>query len=158
MSTALTARIIDEYATAARALPSSGTAADRRRAALAVLTAQGLPTSRDENWKYANLRPLERLRFVPAVSSGAATRLSVSAAELPPALPACARYVFVDGLFAPALSAPAASGNASVTPLASVEHTTAASTPQDSVDERFLALNEAFATDGAAIQVSADRS
>jgi Fe-S cluster assembly protein SufD len=156
MSTALTARIIDEYATAARALASSGTAADRRRAALAVLTAQGLPTSRDENWKYANLRPLERLRFVPAVSSAAATRLPVSAAELPPALPACARYVFVDGLFTPALSAPAASGNASVTSLASVEQTTVASTPQDSVDERFLALNEAFATDGAAIQVSAD--
>ena len=26
----------------------------------------GLPTTRDENWKYANLRALERLRFVPA--------------------------------------------------------------------------------------------
>jgi Fe-S cluster assembly protein SufD len=154
MSTALTARIIEEHATAARALPSSGTAADRRRAALAVLTAQGLPTSRDENWKYANLRTLERLRFVPAASSAAATTQAVSAADLPAALPACARYVFVDGLFAPALSAAAASGNASVTPLAAVAPLAGPAAP-DSVDERFLALNEAFATDGAAIRVSA---
>jgi Fe-S cluster assembly protein SufD len=159
MSAPLTARIIEEYASASRALPSSGAAADRRRAAIKVLTAQGLPTSRDENWKYASLRTLERLRFAPA-SSAAATTVPVQAADLPAAVPGCVRYVFVDGVFAPALSPRADSGAASVAQLAAVSTAqptlaTAASADQHSGDERFLALNEAFATDGAAIRVAA---
>jgi Fe-S cluster assembly protein SufD len=163
MSTPLTARLIEEYASASRALPSSGAAADRRRAAIQALTAQGLPTSRDENWKYANLRALERLRFAPASSSGTAPTARVQPADLPVAVPGCARYVFVDGVFAPALSPRTDSGAAIVTPLASVSAAqpapaTATSADQHSGDERFLALNEAFATDGAAIRVAAAAS
>jgi Fe-S cluster assembly protein SufD len=156
MNTPLTTRIVEEYASASRALASSGAAADRRRAALAALTAQGLPTSRDENWKYANLRSLERLRFAPAANAASATNLSVLAAELPPALPDCTRYVFVDGLFAPALSAPAAAGAATVTSLAPAPAAGRTAAPRDTLDERFAALNEAFATDGAAIHVTAE--
>src|SRR5947207_12251335 len=66
MSAPLTARIAEEHVLASRALAPPPALAARRRAALAALAAQGLPTSRDENWKYANLRPLERLRFAPA--------------------------------------------------------------------------------------------
>src|SRR5579863_786538 len=99
MSTPLTTRIVEEYASASGALPSSGAAAARRRAAIESLTAHGLPTSRDENWKYASLRALERLRFSPAANAAAATNLAVRAADLPPALPDCTRHVFVDGLF-----------------------------------------------------------
>jgi Fe-S cluster assembly protein SufD len=160
MSTPLTARLIEEYASAARALPSAGAAADRRRAAIKALTAQGLPTSRDENWKYANLRTLERLRFAPACASATATTARVQAADLPASVPGCARYVFVDGVFAPALSPRTDSGAAIVTPLASPcaaqpASTAAAAADRYSGDERFLALNEAFATDGAAIRVAA---
>src|SRR5207302_131939 len=114
MSTPLTARIVEEHANAVAALPPAGPTAARRRTALAALSAGGLPTSRDENWKYANLRPLERLRFVPA-----APAQPVAATDLPAAIPGFARYVFVDGAFAPALSAPLNATAAAVTPLSS---------------------------------------
>ncbi len=162
MSTPLTSRILEEYASASRALPSSGAAAARRRAAIEALTAQGLPTTRDENWKYANLRGLERLRFVPASSPGAATTARVQLTDLPAALPGCVRYVFVDGVFAPVLSATATDGHGLVTSLAAsaapaTEPGLQTETPADERrgDERFLALNEAFATDGAVIRVPA---
>src|SRR5436305_7464828 len=99
MSTPLTARIVEEHANAVAALAPAGPTAARRRTALAALSAGGLPTSRDENWKYANLRPLERLRFVPA-----APARPVAATDLPAAIPGFTRYVFVDGAFAPARS------------------------------------------------------
>jgi Fe-S cluster assembly protein SufD len=155
MSTPLTTRIVEEYASASRALPSAGAAADRRRATIESLTAHGLPTSRDENWKYANLRALERLRFSPAANAATATNRSVLAADLPPALPDCTRHVFVDGLFAPHLSAPGAAGATTVTSLAPAPAVARTAAPRHTVDERFAVLNEAFATDGAAIHVAA---
>jgi Fe-S cluster assembly protein SufD len=158
MSTPLTARIVEEHANASRALPPAGAAAARRRTAIAALTSSGLPTSRDENWKYANLRPLERLRFIPAPPAP-----PVAATDLPAAIPGFARYVFVDGAFAPALSAALNSTAAAVTPLAAAPEAghAAAAVPAHtpavgaSADERFALLNEAFATDGAAIRVAA---
>jgi Fe-S cluster assembly protein SufD len=62
-----------------------------------------LPTNKDENWRYANLRPLAKAK-VEAVAAEAAPRAAV---ELPAALPGYERWVFVDGLFAADLSAPA---------------------------------------------------
>ena len=158
MSTPLTARIVEEHANAAAALPPAGPTAARRRTAIAALTASGLPTSRDENWKYANLRPLERLRFIPAAATAA-----LAATDLPAAIPGFARYVFVDGAFAPALSAPLDSTAAVVTPLSAASDTGRAPAvvpaqtpaPGAGADERFALLNEAFATDGAAIRVAA---
>jgi len=152
MSAPLTARIAEEHVLASRALAPPPALAARRRAALAALAAQGLPTSRDENWKYANLRPLERLRFVPAP-----VQRALAAAELPAAIPGFARYVFVDGAFAPALSAPLDATTARVAPLAAAADaspTAAVPTPRPaSADERFALLNEAFATDGVEIRL-----
>ena len=152
MSAPLTARIAEEHVLASRALAPPPALAARRRAALAALAAQGLPTSRDENWKYANLRPLERLRFVPAPGTA-----SLAAAELPAAIPGFARYVFVDGAFAPALSAPLDATTARVAPLtaaADASPTAAVPSPRPaSADERFALLNEAFATDGVEIRL-----
>jgi Fe-S cluster assembly protein SufD len=69
-----------------------------------------LPTSRDENWRYANLRPLAKAR-VDAVVPGQ----SVSGAPaLPPVLPGYERWVFVDGHHAPDLSTVAAGSCASL--------------------------------------------
>ena len=103
LTPALAQRLTAEHASAARAL--TGPAAGRRASALEALLAAGLPSTRDENWKYANLRPLEKLRFLPAATAGGHAA-PVTAALLPPAVPRFARYVFVDGVLAPALSAP----------------------------------------------------
>jgi len=153
MSTPLTTRIAEEHAHASRALAPAGALAARRRTALSALTAQGLPSSRDENWKYANLRPLERLKFTPAPGSA-----PPAAADLPAAIPGFARYVFVDGAFAPALSAPLGATSAVITPLAAAADAPgAAAVPFSraaSADEGFALLNEAFATDGVDIRVA----
>jgi Fe-S cluster assembly protein SufD len=141
MSTPLTSRIAQDYALAA---PAAGA---RRRAALAALTATGLPTSRDENWKYANLRALERLRFVPAAAGAPA-----DASLLPQAVPGFTRYVFVDGRFAAQLSA--APGGPFGT-LAGAPEAAGPAPAERGGDERFALLNEAFATDGARLSLPA---
>ncbi len=61
--------------------------------------ANNLPTNRDENWRYANLRPLTKAR-IEAVAPGAAP----AGVELPALLPGYERWVFVDGRFAAAHS------------------------------------------------------
>jgi Fe-S cluster assembly protein SufD len=63
-----------------------------------------LPTNRDENWRYANLRPLAKAKR-DAVVPPASPLASIA---LPAALPDYERWVFVDGQFAAALSSPAA--------------------------------------------------
>src|SRR5215467_1998530 len=132
---ALTDRIAEDFASSAQALQGGGQAAAvGRRRALDALAAKGLPTSRDENWKYANLRSLERARFVPAPP----VETLPAAAELPPALPGIARYVFIDGHFAPAVSAPLEAGVVSRTPQAGNGATMA--------DECFFFFNDTATT------------
>ena len=60
-----------------------------------------LPTNRDENWRYANLRPLAKAK-AEAVDAGPTPEIM-----LPARLPDYERWVFVDGRFAADLSAPA---------------------------------------------------
>jgi Fe-S cluster assembly protein SufD len=81
-------------------------------------TVTALPSTRDENWKYAPLRGLERLRWEPAdtltdgavesaraLLAGAASGAVPNGAAPNGAAPAdAARWTFVDGHFAPALS------------------------------------------------------
>jgi Fe-S cluster assembly protein SufD len=147
MSAALTARIAEDFAAAQALAPER--VEGRRRAAFEVLHAAGLPSTRDENWKYANLRALERLRFVPAAAAAAPQGLS-----LPAPLEGFSRYVFVDGRFAPEFSAAAVDSFAS---LASAQQALTVSSPTGArgTDERFALLNEAFATDGARLHLAA---
>jgi Fe-S cluster assembly protein SufD len=162
MASPLTTRIAQEHAAFERALPARSAGAARRRAAMTALAASGLPTSRDENWRYANLRPLERLKFSPVAAPATAGAGPTLAAALPPALPGFARYLFLDGVFAPALCAPLRTPGAVLAPLAAAgdgtpaaEHTAPG---EPSSEERFALLNDAFATDGAAIHVLAPGS
>lgn len=109
MSAALSKRILDEFATVHESLPASVVSPEQRKEAIQALAARGLPTTRDENWRYTNLRPLERARFAPvaATAAGSApTLLLPSASDLPPKLDGFSRYTFVDGAFVPDLSAP----------------------------------------------------
>src|SRR5579863_3970369 len=104
MSTPLTARIAAEHARTLGALPPQLAGGARRRAAMEALATAGLPGARDENWKYANLRPLERQSFTPAPLNSRPPPAAAPAVQLPERLPDFARYVFIDGNFAPALS------------------------------------------------------
>ena len=61
-----------------------------------------MPTNRDENWRYANLRPLAKARPEAVDASAATTDITV-----PPLLPGYERWVFVNGRLAPYLSRPA---------------------------------------------------
>jgi Fe-S cluster assembly protein SufD len=180
-------RIVQEHAAAqavaaaSGGLPSSVVSAERRRRAIEVLTAKGLPTSRDENWKYANLRPVERVKFASVAQS---KRSNVVASDLPPTVANYARYVFVDGVFAAELSATGSPNGVTVTSAASLAGPAAgaavqlkssaggsdglksvtsrvtsggtsgfADAPVSNVatDERFALLNDAFAVDGARV-------
>jgi Fe-S cluster assembly protein SufD len=93
MST-LAERLFEELA----ATPDAPAAAVGLRAALA----QGLPTNRDENWKYAALRGLDKLRLAPVPP--AASALAAAGTLLPARLDGHLRIVLVDGQLAPSLS------------------------------------------------------
>ena len=69
-----------------------------------------LPTNRDENWRYANLRPLAKARADAALTDAGAH----ASIALPPPLPGYERWVFVDGQYAAKLSAPAAQSHATL--------------------------------------------
>lgn len=142
MSSPLLNRIAAEHDVALAAQSPSPEVRAHRRDALKRLLDRGLPTTRDENWRYANLRVLDKASFLPGTSAAA-----VAAADLPAPLEGFARFVFVDGAFAPQLSAaPGAIGAAVLSRLQG---------ELPSHDQAFALLNEAFANDGADIQVSA---
>jgi Fe-S cluster assembly protein SufD len=144
MAASLATRIAEQHAEAATSLPGDVVSRERRRSAIETLAVEGLPTTRDENWKYANLRPLDKVRFAPLASASRAVAL----ADLPAAVEGYARYTFVDGVFAPALSSPVGKPGITVGTL----HDSGASSK--SKDARFALLNDAFATDGASIRVA----
>jgi Fe-S cluster assembly protein SufD len=165
MSAALSKRVLDEYAAVRDTLPADVVSPERRQEAIQALAARGLPSTRDENWRYTNLRPFERARFVPvaaAATAGAAVQAPPAAAELPAPLEGFARYTFVDGVFAPELSSPGEQTGLAVRSLlrASKAAATVTQLPRglpalSSLPEARLALlNEAFATDTATVHVS----
>ncbi len=150
--------LLDRIAAEHSALAAGGSAVAhaRRRRALDALVAGGLPTGRDENWRYANLRPLERVRFVPArVAPAAAPDLQAVASLLTASVPGFARYVFVDGVLARQLS------TGSLAPSDAPVRVSAGAPSTPAIDERrpesaFALLNEAFAIDG--LRVEAEES
>jgi Fe-S cluster assembly protein SufD len=145
MSAALATRIAEDFAAAAPASHEQ-----QRQTAMQSLTKNGLPTSRDENWKYVNLRPLEKVRFAPASGEGKTT---VEGGDLP-AMVGRSRYTFIDGVFAPALSSPTTNSDVAFTSMQASAPRAAGGSLDLPADLRFALLNEAFATDGAQIEVA----
>ncbi len=131
-----------------------------RRAGLERFAALGFPTLRDEDWRFTNLAPLTALPFqlAPAASDhaiGPGALAGLAFAHLPGD-----RLVFVDGRYAPELSAVKPHpGGVVVTNLAAALKTHAGALEPhltrlaDSEGQAFTALNEAFFTDGAFIQL-----
>jgi len=175
MAASLATRIAEQHAAAAASLPGDVVSRERRQRAIETLAVEGLPTTRDENWKYANLRPLDKVRFAPLAEAGTATAgstPSVTLADLPAAVEGYSRYVFVDGVFVAALSAAVGKNGITVSThrdalgaAASASSPASSSTTMVTVaagagapaknDARFALLNDAFATDGATIKVAA---
>jgi Fe-S cluster assembly protein SufD len=129
-----------------------------RRDALDWVADHGLPTRKDEDWKYTRLRPMETVAFEPAAP--AAGRPTDSALDsLTGGSPTC-RLVFVNGYLSPALSrlGELPSG-VTVTNVASVltedDETLRPLLADPSRDHvhAFSALNTALAEDGALIRL-----
>lgn len=147
---ALAKRVLDEYAAARDSLPAGLISPRRRQEAIETLAARGLPTTREENWRYTNLRPLERARFAPLAAQ------TISIPELPARLAGFARYTFVDGALAPQLSAPVEYPGLTVNSLQRDGQGSQLLAPRDAhalPEARLALLNEAFAVDTAAIHV-----
>jgi Fe-S cluster assembly protein SufD len=144
MKSTLATRIADEYARLAPALPDRIVERAQREHAVQALLAQGLPGSRDENWRYANLRALERVQFAPVTEqAGSKESSAIPLSALPAPIEGYVRHTYVDGAFAPALS--------SGVPQSPVNGHLARSVRGD---QRFALLNDAFATDAASIHIS----
>ncbi len=152
MSAALLQKIAADFASVPQAarLP-------RRQEAMDELTARGLPGGRDENWKYVNLRSLDKLRFAPPQQPAPVLQPD----QLPAAIEGYARYTFIDGVLCPALSAPLARAGVLISSLAQGTETADIEIADKDpayltslpADLRFALLNDAFATDGARIQI-----
>ncbi len=133
-----------------------------RRRALAQFAEQGFPTTRDEEWRYTNVTPIQRNAFHPAPKDLAGLTLERLKPFVFPDLP-CHRLVFVNGHFAPQLSKlcklPA---GAIVSSLAGaidrgaafLQHHLAQYAPTDRYG--FAALNTAFLVDGACVYLPRD--
>ena len=90
---------------AASMLPATGIAwIDRHRnSALDQFCVMGFPTTRDEQWKYTNVRPIVRQKFEPSKADfQKIDRALVDATDVPGMKPY--RLVFVDGILVPRFS------------------------------------------------------
>ena len=96
------ARFLSDFEARAKAAPSGPSwLRKQRERAMAAFVAQGLPTTRDEEWRFTPVTPIAETAFVPG------ERLHVSPDELAPwtfGAETAAELVFVNGLFVPALS------------------------------------------------------
>ena len=136
-----------------------------RKAGLARFAELGFPTLAHEDWRYTNIAPIARMPFAPAAmpavsgEAGEAIRRRVG-----PGL-AGSHLVFVNGHYAPALSAVAPqAGGVLITNLAAAlaqNHPVAQrhlARHARVEDNAFTALNTAFFADGALIHVPAGQS
>ena len=131
--------------------------AELREAGFARFAALGLPSPRQESWKYTNLRALQRIDFAPG------TDTPVSVDRLPSLLPSGSaghRLVFVNGRFRADLSDTAElPAGVAVGGLAeALERSPEALAGQlgriaNGADQPFLALNTAMLRDGLLLRV-----
>ena len=124
-----------------------------RKAGLARFAESGYPTLSDEDWRFTNVKPLSELPFRPTLlpvdqAIGEEQLSDVIFGQLD-----ADRLVFVDGHFSSALSQIADQSNGvTISNLANVEVELGSLSAGD--DNPFVALNDAFFTDGAVIQIA----
>jgi Fe-S cluster assembly protein SufD len=130
-----------------------------RDSAAASFAEHGLPSTRDEDWKYTNVKPIAKRQFRPAGSSDEGVNAAAVAGCAIEGL-SCHRAVFVNGYFSPPLSDLSALPPGVV--LDSLARTLA-ERPQDlsaalgrvmpAESHGFTSLNTAYLTDGAYLRV-----
>jgi Fe-S cluster assembly protein SufD len=147
------------HAEFARVSPAPAWLAKRRNEALAAFEAAGFPHVTQEEWRYTNVAPIVRERYEVAPPPGCAVARDDLESHAFPVF-ACSLFAFVNGRFAPELSAGRGlPGGARVESLAAL----AADPPAwlsesfgalvDPKAHPFAALNQAFCDDGAVIHV-----
>jgi len=134
-----------------------------RRAAFARFAARGLPTTRDEEWRYTRLAALEAMALDLGPDGDAPAPTPAALAALAPDVPVAGRLVFVDGRYAPALSTPPADGSVRAASLAEAARADgpalrrhlggALDAVPDGPAEAFALLNLAFWRDGALVEI-----
>ena len=134
----------------------------RREAAIARFAELGFPNVKHEEWKYTNVAPIARTRFVPApVSPRGVARAWLDAATF--GATGSIHLVFVDGRFASELSTvPPASDGFQVGSLGAFFKFDGKLEPSlgrlTSVEDNpFTALNTAFSQDGAYVDIPKGR-
>ena len=139
--TSILDRVLRDYRSVAAELPGDTAVQAARARAAARLNELGWPSTRDEQWRYANLRAFERLdAFRPR--NVAAT---LDPADLPPPVPGFDRLIFVDGRLA-----------AGTHPMLSVTSAGSAVTPAWPPEQRLGLLAQMFAADSARLEVRGD--
>src|SRR4051812_37636864 len=131
-----------------------------RKAGMASFAEQGFPTLKDEDWRFTNVSPIASLPFQPMFEPGANVVTSQELESLPFSQLPGSRLVFVNGSYAPSLSAvrglPA---GVKVANLASMLDSHAALLEKHfgryalPAGNAFTALNQAFFLDGGFIHV-----
>ncbi len=136
-----------------------------RRAGFARFSELGLPTLKQEDWRFTNVAPLTELPFQPAPESARNDLTADALAGLPFAQLPGDRLVFVDGHFAPELSRTGRhpDGVRIGSLAAALRNDVALVEPYLTRWTRteanpFIALNEAFFRDGAFIHVPAGKT
>ena len=118
----------------------------------------GLPTLRDENWKYTSVRPISKHLYAPASASGTLTAKDLDRFDVPGL--DTHRVVLVDGRFEPGLSSTVSLGKGvRVSGLAQIINEEPALVQPwlgrlaAEVEHGFRALNSAFLQDGIVVIV-----
>jgi Fe-S cluster assembly protein SufD len=126
-----------------------------RAAAVAALRRDGLPTARDESWKYTGLRALGQRRFLAGDAGAASRRIDAAAFALPGI--AGPRLVFVNGVYRVDLSDHGEVDGLALLPLSSHPGELAALLHADegARADAFVRLNTALVADGVLVRVDA---
>ena len=147
-----------------RSLPQSpaGWLDARRARALERANALTVPTTRDEEWRFTDITPLTKIRFQPPRDATRPASADIGCFVVPEA---GVRLVFVDGVFAPELSALAGlPAGVAVSTLAEGIRTRSALLEKHLAqhaafdDDVFVALNTVYLRDGAMVTVAGNHA
>ncbi len=158
----------DAFEAVHRTAPVSASVAELRRRAFERFTALGIPTTRDEAWRFTNVAPIANTAFTLATPAERAAAAAHVAPHATTGVGAGQALLFVNGSHvAPASDVSALPAGVEVTSLADALAADAGGAPRQAVEahlasgagienEGFTALNTALLRDGAVVHVPAN--